>query len=201
MRARRAVGVDTSTLAAAAGVEVVSFLTSSVACLPTRTTWPRGALRNEILIFLEIEKAVAGDLAPGPSVAALGLREAFDPVGHVGEIHRPLRAGGGAAAAEGPRGDHVTRNDRLFRPNRDRSGRGGTLFVNVHRGRPNYRRSNFAKLRARGGGRSRRSSGRDSGVGGDGARRPVGVDTSTLAAAAGVEVVSFLTSSAACSPI
>ena len=38
--ARRAVGVDTSTLAAAAGVEVVSFLTSSAACSPTRTTWP-----------------------------------------------------------------------------------------------------------------------------------------------------------------
>ena len=38
--ARRAVGVDTSTLAATAGVEVVSFLTSSAACSPTRTTWP-----------------------------------------------------------------------------------------------------------------------------------------------------------------
>ena len=58
----------------------------------------------------------------------------------------------------------------------------------------------FAKLRAKVGERSRGSSGRDSGVGGYGARRAVGVDTSTLAAAAGVEVVSLLTSSAACSP-
>ena len=57
-------------------------------------------------------------------------------------------------------------------------------------GRPEISKSNFANLCAKVGERSRRSSGRDSGVGGYGARRAVGVDTSTLAAAAGVEVVS-----------
>ena len=32
-------------------------------------------------------------LCPGPSVGAAGRREPFDPVGHVGQIHRPLLAG------------------------------------------------------------------------------------------------------------
>ena len=52
-------------------------------------------------------------------------------------------------------------------------------------GRPKFSKSNSAKMRVKGGGRSRRSSGRDSGVGGDGARRAVGVDTSTLAGRGG----------------
>ena len=41
------------------------------------------------------EEIVAGELCPGPSVGAAGLREPFDPIGHVGQVHRPLRVGRG----------------------------------------------------------------------------------------------------------
>ena len=80
------------------------------------------------------EKTVAGELFPGPAVSPTGLREAFDPVGHVGHIHRPLRAGLGASAAEVTRGHGFGRNQRFFGPFCDRDVRGGALFVNVHRG-------------------------------------------------------------------
>ena len=80
------------------------------------------------------EEVIAGDLGPGPSVAAFGLREAFDAVGHVGHEHRPLRPGGGAAAAERPVSETFTYVNRRFRPVLYFGGRGEALFINVHRG-------------------------------------------------------------------
>ena len=50
------------------------------------------------------EEVVQGNRGLGPSVLACRLREAFDAGGHVGHERRPLRAGRGAAAAEGARG-------------------------------------------------------------------------------------------------
>ena len=74
-----------------------------------------------------------------------GLREALDPVGHVGHIHRPLRAGLGAAPAEVPRGHRFRRNQRFFGPFGNRDVRGGALFVNVHRGSPGIFKIEFCE--------------------------------------------------------
>ena len=142
------------------------------------------------------EEVVQGNRGLGPSVLACRLREAFDAVGHVGHERRPLRPGDSAASG----GESFTKFTLDF-------GHIWMLVAGLKHfssmfigGRPEILKSNFANLCVKVGGRSCRSSGRDSGVGGYGARRAVGVDTSTLAAAAGVEIVSFLTSSAACLP-
>ena len=65
------------------------------------------------------EKVVPGELLPGPAVSATWRREPFDPVGDVGEILRPLRAGlraapwwpsrTGGLAGKGNRGDRATK--------------------------------------------------------------------------------------------
>ena len=96
---------------------------------------------------------LVSELFPGTPVGAVGLREAFDPVGHVGQIHRPLHAGRRAAAADGTRGDRFVRNDRHFRPDRDRRVRHLALFVNVHGGSSNNSKIEFCET-AREGGRT-----------------------------------------------
>ena len=140
------------------------------------------------------EEVIAGDLGPGPSVAAFGLREAFDAVGHVGHEHRPLRPGGGTAAAERSESEIFTYVYRRFRLDLHFAGRGEALFINVHRGSSRNFKIEFCET-AREGGRTVTPLIRTR-FGGGGVRRTraVGVDTSTIAAAAGVEVVSFLTS-------
>ena len=96
------------------------------------------------------QKVVAGELFPAAAVPAFRLWEAFDAVGHVGQIHRPLHAGRGATAAEGPLGDRFARNDRRFRPDPYRCGPGEALFVNVHRGRPKNSRIEFCETARKG---------------------------------------------------
>ena len=116
------------------------------------------------------EKVVAGDLAPDPPIGPAGRREAFDSVGHVGFVGRPLRAGLRAASAK----VMVLRKISVV---------GGQIAIAVSAispvssmfmgGRPKIPKSNFSKMHAREGGRSRRSSGRDSGVGGTAHAEPL----------------------------
>ena len=80
------------------------------------------------------QEVVAGELGPGSPVLAFGLREAFNPVGHVGHADRPLHSGNRASAMERGRGDVIGQIRAPFRPNLDFRERAQGLFVNVYGG-------------------------------------------------------------------
>ena len=104
----------------------------------------------------EVSRAVL--LASGAQIRPSGRREPFDPVGDVGEILRPRRAGFCTPAAEGPLGDVFARNERGFGPRGDRHVRDLGLFVNVDRGSSENLKIEFCETAREGGRTVRRRS-------------------------------------------